>query len=806
MCAGLTLAEAEDLESYTCPLCRGADGRAAAKAAKVKAERTAARILGGGDGGGGGGGGGGGVPGAWPPRRGKQKRWGRSYQRLDEAAREAQRRGEVLWRLLDSTREDAHAARRGSARTRPADGMGRDGSYWMGGGSRSQQIGRKSEPIANADGGAARAPKGLTGITGRPLVAAGRTGDGQPPVKRRRLGSGSQLLPPRRHARALPAMRSARPTAMGAASHRPGAGEADADADADAEEAADADAEEAADADADAEEDGAAPSAPSHGSGLPPFEGRQRADAPLALEEEEEPSAQAASCSVCSGGTRLLTCYGERTERGLRTRGTNWASTTHEDIIGMDGGAESGHDICESCLLRWFRARNELRAEAGLSRRFRPECPICKVTLRVSDARSAGDSRCLGLQKREGTWPDAEPQSRSYMAQADADGDSSAAAEGITEEGAAAEAIASAGDAADHAAADAADASPGQDDATAAREGRAEGEGGEQEVEVDIDEGAGKGEERWGEGAPSAPTTLAADADASPATASAPLQALAATAAATHAPAISAGAMRAAAAPDVPLDVPPDAPLDAPPPTDAGRKHGHAMALSALRGASSAPEAARTAVAVHSCESKAKGQRKTPALSDCPPPPPLPPQPSNPTPQRPPRPSLAAPSVLDPSKPSVFDASKPSEATAKPSEGAATKPPEVTAELSGAASVSRRSLRHSPGPGVAWGEAWAMPTELKCGHRVSITWAKSQASAEYTGTVVETTWVVGVRSRTVLAYKVHYDDGDIHWHHYGREVCRVLPTRPRPPTEGREPAAPGTDQGLARRRASHILT
>ena len=394
------------------------------------------------------------------------------------------------------------------------------------------------------------------------------------------------------------------------------------------------------------------------------------------------------------------------------------------------------------------------------------------------------------------------------MAQADADGDSSAAAEGITEEGAAAEAIASAGDAADHAAADAADASPGQDDATAAREGRAEGEGGEQEVEVevDIDEGAGKGEERWGEGAPSAPTTLAADADASPATASAPLQALAATAAATHAPAISAGAMRAAAAPDVPLDVPPDAPPDAPPPTDAGRKHGHAMALSALRGASSAPEAARTAVAVHSCESKAKGQRKTPALSDCPPPPPLPPQPSNPTPQRPPRPSLAAPSVLDPSKPSVFDASKPSEATAKPSEGAATKPPEVTAELSGAASVSRRSLRHSPGPGVAWGEAWAMPTELKCGHRVSITWAKSQASAEYTGTVVETTWVVGVRSRTVLAYKVHYDDGDIHWHHYGREVCRVLPTRPRPPTEGREPAAPGTDQGLARRRASHILT
>ena len=87
---------------------------------------------------------------------------------------------------------------------------------------------------------------------------------------------------------------------------------------------------------------------------------------------------------------------------------------------------------------------------------------------------------------------------------------------------------------------------------------------------------------------------------------------------------------------------------------------------------------------------------------------------------------------------------------------------------------------------------------IRRGQRVAVAWSSTRADSEYSGTVVDTTWVFGVRSRLVLAYKVRYDDGDVQWHHHGREPCRLLPPS-RQHADGDEAEAEAPDTGARTR-------
>ena len=91
---------------------------------------------------------------------------------------------------------------------------------------------------------------------------------------------------------------------------------------------------------------------------------------------------------MCKDRERLLLCFGER------------------DAGEAGGKAERAHRVCKTCLDRWFKAHNELRASVGLTQRSRHSCPICRAQLRGSSLRSS--RFCLGLLKVLETWPEGE--------------------------------------------------------------------------------------------------------------------------------------------------------------------------------------------------------------------------------------------------------------------------------------------------------------------------------------------------------------------------------------------------------------
>ena len=72
------------------------------------------------------------------------------------------------------------------------------------------------------------------------------------------------------------------------------------------------------------------------------------------------------------------------------------------------------------------------------------------------------------------------------------------------------------------------------------------------------------------------------------------------------------------------------------------------------------------------------------------------------------------------------------------------------------------------------------PDPLTVGSRVRVTWPAKSASfaaGQYAGRVIETQWRVdgdGKRIRTVLVFRVKYDDGDTSWHEWGRENVVIL--------------------------------
>jgi hypothetical protein len=60
--------------------------------------------------------------------------------------------------------------------------------------------------------------------------------------------------------------------------------------------------------------------------------------------------------------------------------------------------ADGHHIICQSCCTSWFTAQRELRAEANVAPKLRPECPVCKCALRSCSTR--GDASCfMGLER-----------------------------------------------------------------------------------------------------------------------------------------------------------------------------------------------------------------------------------------------------------------------------------------------------------------------------------------------------------------------------------------------------------------------
>ena len=66
-----------------------------------------------------------------------------------------------------------------------------------------------------------------------------------------------------------------------------------------------------------------------------------------------------------------------------------------------------GHVLCQHCIERWFKAKNQLRDAEGLAVRSRRECPVCKTELRLTgEMRQDAANYHLGLQKVPGTWPE----------------------------------------------------------------------------------------------------------------------------------------------------------------------------------------------------------------------------------------------------------------------------------------------------------------------------------------------------------------------------------------------------------------
>jgi len=112
-----------------------------------------------------------------------------------------------------------------------------------------------------------------------------------------------------------------------------------------------------------------------------PLLSTQLAQRPKRLVPVDDDSVQ--TCTICFDIKQLLLCSGERDANGTVP-------------------AETGHTVCEPCLVEWFRSRNELRAASGLRTVARPSCPVCKADLRGASLRS--EDHCLGLPKVKGTW------------------------------------------------------------------------------------------------------------------------------------------------------------------------------------------------------------------------------------------------------------------------------------------------------------------------------------------------------------------------------------------------------------------